>query len=506
MTTLATLLLSLPAVAASLLSQVELWQRKEYRLDRLLAALTGPELRWRFYPYAASALAALLGVPAAAIIILLAYHAVRIFRRGFTRPQPTLKALLLLSLSLIFTALCLAALLSRVEAPAAWAATLLFVPGATAAGVLLVNAAAALRKRSLINRAHEQRRRLSHLRVIGITGSYGKTSTKHFLSQLLPGAAATKEHRNAEFPVAQDMLEQLPQKPATYLVEMGAYRRGEIAALARLTQPRVGVITAIGNQHVATFGSRENILKAKWELIEALPAGGVAVLNADDPKLVEAARTLPPGHSVIWYSIAQPADVYADAITVLPRSLSCRLHLANASRDLAIPLAGEAALASVVAAAAAAHALGVAPEEIFDRLPHLSSYPQTMQVLTNNAGAPVIDDSYSANEAGVIAALKHLSVFSEQDKRVIMVPLIELGAEAKAVHERIGKKLAETGAMVYVSGRAYERELAAHVPAAKIHFYNLPQELIQAATQGLSSQSVVLLEGRLPEIVRQAFV
>src|SRR3989344_5842364 len=337
--------LALPAIAASILSQVELWQRKEYRRDRMLASLMGPELRLHLYPYFLAVLAALVDKPAAAILVLLAYHALLVFQRGLNRPQFTTKARAVLLLTAALTAVVLGTLVRlSPSANGPWAGALLLVPVCAAVSTLAVNVIAGLRKRGRIGRARAERQKLSNLTVIGITGSYGKTSTKHFVAQLLPGSVATKEHRNAEFPVALDMLEQLRARPLVHIAEMGAYRRGEIAALARLTSPRVGVITAIGNQHTATFGSPENILTSKWELIAALQPGGVAVLNADDPALVQAAKTISPDVSVVWYSVKKPADVYVDTITMLPRSVSCLLHIANTTRELTIPLAGEGAL------------------------------------------------------------------------------------------------------------------------------------------------------------------
>lgn len=521
---IASALLGLPTLLASILSQTELWQRKEYRADRLRAALTAPELSQSLLIYALALVLAVIGWSAlalgslrqpdimglASLSLLFCHHALRIKYRGLYRPQLTPKAVLLLATVTLITIAYMWHSAFPLLTPALhWATIILLVPAFTIFGVNIVNLAVNWRKHQIINQAGRRRQALPNLAVVGITGSYGKTSAKHFLSQLLPQATVSREHRNSEFSIAQDMLEQLNDKTQTYIVEMGAYRRGEIKELAKLTQPRLGLITAIGNQHLATFGSLANIVKAKWELIEALPKDGVAILNADDNQLQKQPVALPGGRSLKYlnYSIKHPADVYTDNITIKPRSLTCRLHIKDSAYDIEIPLAGQAALSNVVAAVAAAHALGANNSQIVSRLKQLKPYPRTMEVVITKEGSTVIDDSYSANEHGVLAAIEHLQRFSEPDKRVVLVPLIELGREARAVHQRVGRALAASGATVYVYGGAYQKELAAGASSrSNIHFIAHPPELIKKATQNLSDNTVILLEGRIPEVVRKNII
>lgn len=548
-------LLGLPTLLASILSQTELWQRKEYRADRLGAALTTPELSHFLLIYALALALAVIGWSALALGsilppdivgllslgLLFSHHALRTKYRGLHRPQLTPKAILLLATVTLITIVCMwHSAFPRLAPALHWATIILLVPAFTILGVNIVNLAVNWRKHQIINQAGSLRLLLSNLAVVGITGSYGKTSAKHFLSQLLPQATVSQEHRNSEFSIAQDMLEQLNDKTQIYVVEMGAYRRGEIKDLAKLTQPRIGLITAIGNQHLATFGSLANIVKAKWELIEALPKDGVAILNADDnqlqkqrvalpgsppPRARSGARThgggegqptgpaamakipSPRGLRFLSYSIKHPADIYVDNVGFRARFISCRLHIKDSAYDIEIPLAGQAALSNVVAAVATAHALGANNSQIISRLKQLKPYPRTMEVVITKEGSTVIDDSYSANEHGALAAIDHLQHFSQPDKRIVLVPLIELGREARAVHQRVGRALAESGATVYIYGNAYQKELTAGAGSrSHIHFIALPPELIKKATQNLSDNAVILLEGRIPEVVRKNIV
>jgi len=511
--------LAAPVALASVLSQAQLWQLKEYRLDRMKAAMNEPPVRIRIYSYLAALISVIFLSPLIGLLILVAYHAWRLAGRGLLRPDFTAKAWLLILITTALTAASWVFLTTEgLSATTTWSLTLLLIPALSAVAVVLTKAVTSLPKRHLITRAMTLRASLPNLNVIGITGSYGKTSTKHFLSQLMPNATATKLHRNAEYPVAQDMLEQLKPNADTYIVEMGAYRRGEITALATLTQPNIGVITAIGNQHLATFGSPANILKTKWELIEALPKNGIAVLNADDEKIKRVARrraTAPEGFplagrslgegwrssNILWYSIKQPADVYADNILIAPREITFNLHIKDQVNQVTTPLAGEGALAGVVAAVAAAHAAGVATSTIVSRLPHLKPYPRTMQVITGASGATIIDDSYSTNQQGVLASIGHLRKFPATDKRIVLTPLIELGEKARTAHQRIGQALAESNATVYVYGTAYHQELT-DAARGNVHTFRSPHKLAAQISQHITSSTVILIEGRVPELVR----
>lgn len=498
MTTLALLgdLIATGTALLAILGHVELWQRKEYRWDRVRAFLHSPELSLRTLPlFSVGMLLLSLGWIAQSnmlgwlsLLIFAAHYGLRVFRRGLIRPVFTMKASVNLTLA---TGLSLLLLYSNRDFLLGQASVIFFLPFLTAAVVGLVNIPFWLKKRAIIRQATRKRQQLTSLTVIGITGSFGKTSTKYFLESLLTAvgkkALASAEHRNAELPVAQDILARL--KPATelYVAEMGAYRRGEIAAVARLTQPRLGILIVLGNQHLDLFGSLENIVAAKWELIQSLPSNGVAILNADDPKQVAQASAHPPPCPIIWYSTQKPATVWAEKIVIHPAHLTARLHVKNETTAIELPLASEALLQNVMAAIAATTALGISLTELKPHLARLKPYPRTMEIKRSTSGATIIDDSYSANEAGVLVALRHLQRFPQKNKSIVLVPLIELGKESKAVHERIEAAIAKSGVKAYVYKSGSD-----------------PRKLAATLKEQLTADSVVLLEGRLPDVVRQS--
>lgn len=508
----------------SILRQTYLWQRKEYRLDRMWLYLTTSEsesmrdgllgmffaavgLGWFVYITSGRQdVAHLFGW--AALLTLLGRT---LKHRRVFRPQTTLKSVLAVVLSVVFTtALVSICIRSLNLLPLELATVLFFLPVAVAVAIAVTNSIAGARKRMIIMQAAAFRRRQPNLQVIAITGSVGKTSTKeyvkHIVEQAGKKAAATYEHRNSEFTVAQDMLEQLPSRPEIYIVEAAAYRRGEIAAVARLVQPHIGVVTAITNQHEGLFGSLEAVAQAKWELIEHLPEDGTAVLNADDQIITRKSKTV--SCKTVYFSATTPHDIFAENIIVKPEQISCRLHIGNKQQDVTLPLVGRGAFTSALAAADAACAAGVSANQIFAAVESLPVLPRTMEIRKGAGGSTIIDDSYSASEASVHNAIEHLSLFPQRNKRIVLVPIIELSASAETVHKKIGHLLAASDAAVYIFGRAYEQALrtGAGKETPRMQWFEDPKQLIQAVGKQIASDSVILLEGRVPDTVRQALL
>ncbi|GEM_PF-661126 len=525
-----TLLIGAGLLLVRLLSQLEWWQRKEYRLDRVWATLAGEEsltivtplfrlaiattvLGWINVGLQQSALAEAAGM--ASVVLLLVADAHWILRRGVRRPKPSLKVGIIGVIVVGLLAVFGSSFLMEHYFALQLATVALLLPLLVGVVVQIVNFPVRLQANNTIEKARERRRQHARVKVIGITGSYGKTSTKYFLQQLLqdtPGVIATAAHRNSPLPVARDILQQLNNTVTTYIVEMAAYRRGEIRELCTIVLPQIGVVTAIGNQHVALFGSLEALAATKWELIDSLPSGGTAVLNADDPTIVRLAAGIT--RQVIWYSLQEGSEqapvVYVSAVTIEADKITAQLHLRGEQASVAIPLVSRALLGSAVAAAAGALALGVAPHTIFRTIQKLHTMPRTMELKQNSRGASVIDDSYSANETGAVLAIEHLATFTEAKKIIVLTPLIELGAQAKQVHERIGQVLARSNATVYVTNSAYQADILRGGKSVRdtfaIKVVSDPATLAAALSEVATSGSVVLLEGRLPDVVRMKVI
>ncbi|MDP3997166.1 MAG: UDP-N-acetylmuramoyl-tripeptide--D-alanyl-D-alanine ligase [Candidatus Andersenbacteria bacterium] len=517
-----------PLLVLSISSQAELWQRKEYRWDRLFSLVRSQEwwlnyrglllgvvvfsnIGWLLALTGQLITADLFGWSEMAFLV--AHHAGRIIYRGIYRPKPTIKSFLLITtLAALSLAYYFFFFISDILPALQWSTYIIAIIFLTPLSVVITNALTYWRKRQIISQATARRRRLKSLNVIAITGSYGKTSTKHFLDQILTQAGIhhtiTANHRNSELSVAQDMLHRLDDNSRTYIAETGAYRAGEITALCRLLQPKIGVVTAIGNQHLGLFGTKEKLAAAKWELIDNLPANGTAILNADDRIIANKAQTT--NQKIIWYSQERSAEIYADQIKVLPTSLQAQIHIDAAGAQIAISLLSQGQLSNVLAAIATAYVLGVPADKIFSALTQLTPVERTMQLVTKSQSVQIVDDSYSANEVGVINAINHLKLFAGTSKIVIMTPLIELGVDAPAVHRHLGEALGQSGADIFISGKAYQKHLLQGFQSAKsqntITFMSSPKKLLTAVKKTIKPDTVILIEGRVPEIVRRGII
>ena len=292
-------------------------------------------------------------------------------------------------------------------------------------------------------------RERSRARVVGITGSSGKTTTKDLLHAALATSlrtVASQRSFNTEVGLPLTLARLEPDTEAL-VVEMGARGPGHIAELAALARPEVGVVLNVGLAHIGMFGSREAIAQAKGELVEALPGNGTAVLNADDPLVAAmASRT---AARVLRFGRSPAADVSAEAVALDDDGHAhLKLRTPAGSAALTLPAPGEHLVADALAAAAAAHVLGLDPERIAAGLAQATLSPGRMQVGKRADGLTVINDAYNANPASMAAALKALGAVpcGPHGRRIaVLGEMAELGDHAKAEHEQLGRLATRLG-------------------------------------------------------------
>lgn len=490
------------------LSQIALWQRKEYRIDRMRAHVMSPEFdRRTAYIWGIAGFLVLFSFlhiwfGVVGVAILLASYGVRALKKGIYRPVFTVRASIVLGLSIGILIL----LITLSKSTFITGLTVVCSPIIIAFVVAVVSTPVLVKKRAVIQKAIQYRKNLRNLTVIGITGSVGKTSTKtyalHLLQDIIGDVVATQEHRNSPYVVALDMLERVTENTKTYIVEMGAYTIGEIKELCDIVQPNIGVITAITNQHVALFRSLERLAKTKWELADAIPPSGMLILNKDD----ETIRTMAEGvlKRIIWFSMKDRAEVMLENIVMKKDSVEADLVLGGTSHHIHIPVVSRGQLGSVLAGCAIAHALHVDVKEIVAKLATLAQIEKTMELKTISDTQILIDDSYSASEASVLNAIEYLKSVGNEKSLLIMVPIIELGTEGNAVHERIGRALADAVFQVMIYGDAYKDDFMRglnHKVSKNITWYSDAKLLEQDIKKTLPGKNIVVLEGRLPEII-----
>jgi UDP-N-acetylmuramoyl-tripeptide--D-alanyl-D-alanine ligase len=288
--------------------------------------------------------------------------------------------------------------------------------------------------------------RLPDTTVIGLTGSHGKTSTKDLLADVLAAVGPTVAPHgsyNTELGVPLTVLA-ADEGTRHLVVEMGARGPGHIAYLCGIARPTVGVVLNVGRAHLGEFGSREAIARAKGELVEALPASGIAVLLADDPMVrAMADRT---SAAVLTFGRSPGADVAVGDVALDERaraSFALRTPLGEVHVDLR--LHGEHHVANAAAAAAAALACGADLDVVAEQLS--AAVPRSrwrMEVVERPDGVTVVNDAYNANPDSVRAALEALVVMAGTRRSwAVLGEMRELGAASVAEHDAVGRLAAQ---------------------------------------------------------------
>ncbi|MDP9006489.1 MAG: UDP-N-acetylmuramoyl-tripeptide--D-alanyl-D-alanine ligase, partial [Actinomycetota bacterium] len=304
-------------------------------------------------------------------------------------------------------------------------------------------------------------------RVVGITGSVGKTTVKDLLAGALSQrwrTAASAGSFNNELGVPLTLLGAGDDAEAV-VVEMGARFSGDLRYLCGIARPTVGVVTAVNLVHTETFGSLEDVARAKAELVEALPVDGSAVLNADD--LLVAAMAGRTSARVLRYGL-EHGDVRAEGIT-LDAELRPSFHLRSPWGDAEVTLAvrGGHQVANALAAAAAALACGVDPEAVASGLGHASASPWRMALARSPSGALVLNDAYNANPTSMLAALRALAALDASRRVAVLGTMAELGEVSRREHANVAAAAAGLGIEVLaVDEPAYGVEVVDDVDAA----------------------------------------
>lgn len=293
------------------------------------------------------------------------------------------------------------------------------------------------------NEAVEKFNRLAP-KVVAITGSFGKTSTKHILAHILESAAptlATPGSVNTEMGITRVIREQLTPDHQFFIVEMGAYGPGSIARLCRLTPPDVALVTAVGAAHYERFKTLETVARAKFEIAEAVfKNGGRAVVSTDGipADLLEERMATVTGDYV---RAGTSGDIRLLSYDLTPDGLQILVEETGDQQTLSVPLYGRHQAGNVLMAAATARALGLPWAAIKGALATVPQIRYRLEV-AKSAGAPtLINDAYNSNPVGFAAALECLDVLvSKGGRRILVTPgMVELGALHDEEHERLGK-------------------------------------------------------------------
>jgi UDP-N-acetylmuramoyl-tripeptide--D-alanyl-D-alanine ligase len=378
---------------------------------------------------------------------------------------------------------------------------------------LLANAINSPVERAINRRFAEDARRIlkgmPDLIIIGVTGSYGKTSTKYYLERILSSkfnVLMTPESYNTPMGVVKTIRTELKPFHEVFICEMGARNVGDIGEICDIVNPKVGVITSIGPQHLESFGSMRNIVRTKFELADALqkpPAGGTLFVNFDNEYIRDEIAGMGTGR-VVRYGMSEGCDyIGKDVFVSSSGSTFTVVFPGRPARGFSTKLLGRHNVTNIIAALAVADYLGVGAAEAAISVGRLEAVPHRLQLI-NRGDIIIIDDAYNTNDSGAKTALEVLGGFD--GFKILVTPgMVELGGEQERLNRKFGQMAAAVCDFVVLVGpRVTESVLAglkdAAYPEDKIFAAaDIASAFLKVSAVGTGSQKIVLIENDLPD-------
>jgi len=339
-------------------------------------------------------------------------------------------------------------------------------------------------------------RRLWGEPLIAVTGSAGKTTTKEAIAHVLATChrvLKSQGNLNNQFGMPLQLLKLEPEHDLA-VVEMGMSHAGEITELAHLAQPNCGVVTMVAPVHLEFFDSVAAIASAKYELIQSLPPGGTAILNADDEYVSQFGRDF--HGKVITFGLHKPADVSARHIESRGPLGSAFETVANGeSVPATLSLLGEHNIYNALAAIAVGLEFGISLPEAAESLATLSAGDKRGEIL-NYAGATIINDCYNSNPKALDSMVRSLAQLPARRRVVVAGEMLELGPAAEAMHRECGKHMATAGIDLLLGVRGLAKAMVEGASAAgmRAEFVNTPEDAAEWLRREISPGDAVLLK------------
>lgn len=350
-------------------------------------------------------------------------------------------------------------------------------------------------------------RSMSHLKIIGITGSYGKTSTKHYLHRILSeqfDTLMTPGNFNTTLGVIRTVREHLKPYNEVFIVEMGAKQINDIKDICDLVHPHAGIVTAVGPQHLESFKTIENVQATKFELVDSLPSDGIAVLNNDFPYI---ANRQVDNVAVDRYTVndVPGSNWRVSDVSYSPEGTTFTLNGPDGfSISLRTHLVGECNISNLAAAVIMARHLGVPDAKICYAVEQIRQVEHRLNVKRTPGGITIIDDAYNSNPSGSAMALDVLAGF-KQGKRIVVTPgMVELGDRQAELNEAFGEKIARSADFAIIVNRANRDAIVAGAERGGMDRISLRTVETFAEAQQLLSTilapgDTVLYENDLPD-------
>lgn len=342
---------------------------------------------------------------------------------------------------------------------------------------------------------------------IGITGSYGKTSTKTFLKKILEKkyeVVSTPESYNTKMGISKTINKYIKRNTQIFICEMGADHIGDIKDICDFVKPNIGVITALGNQHLKTFGSFENIVNTKYELIESLPHTGIAFFNTNDENVKSMYEKSDFLNKV---SSNFDGDIKLKNVHINRAGIKFDIVYDDKSYSFKTQILGEQNLQNILLCINIALYLKVDIDDIKDAIANLSPVNHRLELKQNENGVIILDDSFNSNEAGTLYALKTLALFKKNRKIIATPGLVELGDKEEQANYEFGKNIAEYADICIIINKYNNESIKKGLLDNNFNKDNIYEvESLFVATELfkkiLQPNDVVLLENDLPDNYR----
>ncbi len=474
------------------LYEIYLWQLKEFRVDRFLSFIkTGNGLRFIFHPlsivkyglifliFFASKNEKNLAIIALSTFIFFliwffeSFSFIReILAKKINVPKFTIRGI---TISILV-------LLGMICAFLFFGGNMLFLdrilPIIIAAAVMITAIPKRIIEKKVCVEAKKKIESIKNIQTIGITGSIGKTSTKEYLATLLSKkfkVYKTPKSVNTQIGVAKFILEDLKEDAQVLIIEMGAYKKGEIRDICSMVHPTMGIVTYIGNQHVELFGGIDKLIEAKYELIESLPHNGRAIFNADNHFCLEMAKKAQIlGKRVSLYGTNENEELTVSAMNIQAQKekISADFFVGNKKIHTDVQLLGSHHVSNILAAISVAVSLGMKSEDIQLRLKQIHPVEATMVKVGRVGKITLIDDTFNASVESVQSAIEHMKLYTGK-KILVFSPLIELGGESEKIHTKLARQIDAICDVIVLTNNNYNK-------AIRAGFIN-PEKIIQVS-------------------------
>jgi len=351
--------------------------------------------------------------------------------------------------------------------------------------------------------------------TIGITGSYGKTTTKDFLTQILStkyNVLSTLKNQNTFFGVLRRVNNYLNKDHQFLVAEIGAYKIGEIREVAEIIKPEAAFITGIEPQHLDIFGNIENLKRAKFELVESLKDGGMLFVNANSYlalEFVERAEKLGKNIKCFTYFVGNDSKLgdhkysaFSKVEILRDDGIEFSIKVFDERKKIKTNIVSKSFIQNLTGVILAARMFGIGWKEIERESKKLYLPDGTLNITKIKKGITLIDDSYNSSFSGFKAALEVLFSVSSGRKIIVTTGIIELGKESDTVHENLGDLIGKNADIVILRNGDFFKPLSKGIKGRCELIYIRDQErIIDYLEKEIKEKDSVLIEGRLPKVV-----